>query len=182
MNEFSNNFSPEKRIIKKPVVTEILGRKILDVGNNEGALIGQDELFFVAVDNGGRFEELEDVQGVTSHGFMGCAEVIGEFSNGERFYFHSYGPSNLKKFIEKIMTIRNAEEVVITDVSIRGEFGRNASVDDDKAEFARDQMRQYESICKKYSNDDSVFEIQEESITGSSGEKVVGYSWTENRP
>jgi hypothetical protein len=179
-----NNIKEKTR--KEPKIIEIRGRMILDVSNKEGALIESDKILFVDTktkegEEEPYIKELEDIDGVTSHGYMGCAEIVGELSNGDRFYFHSRDPFSFKIFIEKILSLIKEEDVTINDIKIRGEFGRNASRKEDKKRYADSEMRGYQKICDNLKIAGDSVEIKEESIVGSSREKVVGRSWIEDR-
>lgn len=182
--KFEKNKNEKKVCIEKniePKIIEIAGRRIMDIDNEEGTLIKQGSLVFIDLRNAGFMKEFENVDGVTSHSYMGCAEIVGELSNGERIYLHARGPHSLSKFMEKIVSLIDDNELKIVEIEIRGEFGRNASIDESAAKRSILEMDQYKSVCKKYGMEEGTINISEESITGFDSEKVVGYSWTEIR-
>lgn len=178
----------EKEKNREPKIIEISGRRIVDVDNNEGALIESDSILFIDLKISAGEEDVfmkkyENLDGVTSHAYMGCAEVIGELSNGNRFYFHSRDPHSFNNFFEKILIIEKEKDadIKVSNIEIRGEFGRNVSNKEDEGRYSEDEKKEYKKICKSLDIDDKNIDIREESITGFSREKVVGYSWLEDK-
>jgi len=188
MHNFGENIDPKienpKQKNKDPKIIEIAGRQIMDVDNEEGALIRPDGLLFVDL-KGGKGEtfvkEFKEAEGITSHSYMGCAEIIGKLSNGYGFYFHSRGPHSFELFMQKALSLIGDDSVKIADIEIRGEFERNASNGEDKDGYAKREMGQYAKVCKNFGSEDGTAKIRQESITGFAREKVVGFSWSEDR-
>jgi hypothetical protein len=189
-SEALKNFKPavneaEQTKQRDPKIIEMFGRRVMDIINEEGALIEPDGVVFIDLKGGKREDvftkKFEDVEGATSHGYMGCAEIIGLLSNGKRFYLHCRGPHSLDEFMKKILSMEDDKEVVVENIGIRGEFGINAPSGQDKKHYSEYEMRRYNKICENLGLEDESIEIKDERIVGFTREKVVGQSWTKDR-
>jgi len=171
-------------IEKNMEAVKIIGDEIVDIINGQGCLIKPETtILFGSDDKGGKvkIKDFEKPYKVTSHGYMYCAEVIGELSSGEKFYIHAQEPFEFKRILESIIKEVQKEypkeKLEITGVRVKSDFDRYGEEEDIVEEKKRDFKRRLKALNVNPNDID----IENESFVGFTPEKVVGYYTEEDR-
>jgi|GEM_PF-2071109 len=158
--------------------------EIIDIINGQGCLIKPETTILFGPDDKGNKVKIKNFNkpySVTSHGYMYCAEVIGELSNGDKFYIHTQEPFGMKKtlssLIEEAQKESPDEKLTITEVRVKSDFDRYGEEESVVEEKKDDYQRHLKSLG---ANPDKI-EIENESFVGFTPEKVVGYHTEEDR-
>jgi len=174
-------FEKSKNYIEKNLeAVKIINDEILDIINGQGCLIKPETTILFGSDDRGNKTKIKDFEKpykVTSHGYMYCAEVIGTLSNGQRFYIHAMDPFTMQKvllsIIEDAEKESRDEKLTVSDLKIK--FDKYTDSDEDSENKKRDFKRRIQNFGVEI----GAVEIKNESFTGFTPEKVVGYDTEE---
>jgi hypothetical protein len=174
LEKFESKEKSKNYIEKNLESIKIIGNETIDVINGQGCLIKPETtILFGSNDKGDKvkIKDFEKPFNVTSHGYMYCAEVTGELSNGEKFYIHAMEPFTLKSLLESmIKEIQNEfpeEKIKINNITVKSDFdryGEEKSVVDGK-------KRDYERYINYLDIDIDNIDIKNESFIGFTSEK-----------
>ncbi len=181
-----NNFErlENNHIEKNLEAIKIIGDEIIDIINGQGCLIKSETTILFGPDDQGNKVKIKDFETPyksTSHGYLYCAEIIGEFSNGDKFYIHAQEPFGLKRTLKSIIEEAQKEspdeKLEITEVRVRSDFDRYG----DEKSIVEDKIKDYKRRLKSLGANPDDIKIENESFVGLTPEKVVGYDIEEDR-
>lgn len=172
-----NNIEKSKNYIEKNLeAVRIINDEILDIINGQGCLIKPETTILFGPDEKGNLTKIKDFEkpyGVTSHGYMYCAEVIGVLSNGQKFYIHAMDPFTLEKTLSSILEEaqkESAEEKLkVTNVKIK--FDKYT----DTEEVSEDKKRDFKRRVQNFGVEAGNMAVKNENFAGFTPEKVVSY-------
>ena len=178
---FENN--KRKYIEKNLEAIKIIKDEIVDIINGQGCLIKPDTTILFGSDDKGNKVKIKDFEipyKVTSHGYMYCAEAIGELSNGEKFYIHTQSPFELEKIIVSIVEEAQKEspeeKLEIAEVKVKSDFDRYR----EEGNVVEEKKQDFKRYLKNIGVNSDNIEIENESFVGFTPEKVIGYNTEED--
>lgn len=171
-----------KDYVKKNLeAIKIINDEIVDIINGQGCLIKLDDTVLFGSDSEGNKKKIKEFlkpYKVTSHGYLYCAEIIGEFENGDKFYIHAQEPYEFKRMLEAISQELKEEDKKVVEIEIKSDFSRYNEED----ETIEDKKRRYKRYAKQFGvEDEEDIEIKDESFVGFTPEKVVGYDTIDDK-
>jgi hypothetical protein len=162
----------------------IIRDEVVDIINGQGCLMQPLSTTLFGPDDQGKVAKIKEFDlpyKATSHGYMYCAEVVGRLSSGERFYIHARSPFELEKMLSSMIEVAQKEspeeKVIIGEVSLRSDFDGYV----DEADEAERNKSDYRKRLGIFGVGPDTIELRNESISGLTPEKVVGYDTEEDR-
>lgn len=170
--KFENKFEKPKNYIEKNLESIEIRGNTIDIINGQGCLIKPETTILFGDDNEGNKKKIKDFlesYKVTSHAYLDCAEIIGEFKNGDKFYIHARNPYEFEKLLEAMLDEIENNKKQIQKIRIKSDFNRYKDEDSQK------KMNEYKRRCDELKIDKNNIKIENESFIGYTPEKIVDY-------
>lgn len=176
----------EKNYIEKNLESiKIIKDEIIDIASGQGCLIRPETTILFGPDDDGNIQKIKNFEKpykVTSHGFVHCTEIIGELSNGDKFYIHAQSLLGFEKtfylIIKKALKESSQKKIAVNRIRIKNDFSAYS-----QEKIVREKNEEYKKKCESLDIKDENIEIKSERFTESTPEKVISYlseEWREN--